>query len=139
MKFNISFREFCCLISSLFRLESEEESELLETINGDCSEAKIRVDANHLEMVNKNIFTYPRHYKADQKFRKGVGDYISRRFGSLGLITGFQQFSPSQFHNLVINLADGEGLNPPLLLPWVYLTFINYHYLKHILQQQRKG
>ena len=48
-------------------------------------------------MLSRNT-RIPRSYAADDEFRKGAGDFISKQFGLLGLLTGFQMFKPTQFH-----------------------------------------
>lgn len=83
------------------RDEFEIEAQFHSTANHLCFGGQIKVNQSHLEHINRNIFTYPRHYKGDPRYRKAIGDFISKQFGSIGLITGFQQFTPTQFLNLV--------------------------------------
>ena len=49
----------------------------------------------------ENVFTLPRHSERNSSLADSVGQYIMRKFGSLGLLTGTQVFQPSQFHTTV--------------------------------------
>ena len=49
----------------------------------------------------ENVFTLPRHSERNSSLADSVGQYIMRKFGTLGLLTGTQVFHPSQFHSMV--------------------------------------
>ena len=57
--------------------------------------------SDRLRVMLHNVFTVPRSHAASDAFRKGAGDYISKKFGLLGLLTGLQMFKPTQFHRKV--------------------------------------
>jgi hypothetical protein len=59
------------------------------------------VSKERLLLMLNNVFTLPRNFRHSDHFRTMVGNYISNRFGSLGLITGLQSFTPTQFHDMV--------------------------------------
>ena len=52
----------------------------------------------------ENVFTLPRHSERNSSLADSVGQYIMRKFGSLGLLTGTQVFHPSQFHSTVCKI-----------------------------------
>ena len=62
---------------------------------------KLMVDQTRLFTTLKSVFTVPRSYLKEPKYRHAVGDYIGRKFGGMGLITVFQSFQPTQFHEMV--------------------------------------
>ncbi len=49
----------------------------------------------------RTVFAVPRNHGASEVHRHGVGDFVSRKLGELGLVVGMQQFAPSQFHETV--------------------------------------
>ena len=53
----------------------------------------------------ENVFTLPRHSERNSSLADSVGQYIMRKFGSLGLLTGTQVFHPTQFHTMVSTLV----------------------------------
>ena len=54
-----------------------------------------------MERMLESVFTLPRHSQRNSSLADSVGQYIMRKFGSLGLLTGTQVFRPSQFHQMV--------------------------------------
>ena len=62
---------------------------------------KLMVDKTRLFTTLKSVFTVPRSYVQEPQYRHAVGDYIGRKFGTSGLITIFQSFQPTQFHEIV--------------------------------------
>ena len=47
-----------------------------------------------------NVFTVPRNYRS-ASLRDATSDYITQKFGNLGLLVGLQYFYPSRFYNQV--------------------------------------
>ena len=83
-------------------------------------EDPLNANLKHLQFMLSKVFTFPRNHryntvhltlmhptvsrfdKATQsKLKEDIGSYIWRKLGSLGLLTGAQQFSPTQFLYLV--------------------------------------
>jgi len=58
------------------------------------------VNKDHLKLMLENAFTIPRNAQKNSTMKDSVGEYIMRKFGTLGLLTGTQVFTPSQLHNL---------------------------------------
>jgi len=58
----------------------------------------------HLEFLLTKVFTFPRNHRFDQgsksSLKEHIGNYIWRKFGTLGFLTGAQSFRPGQFHNM---------------------------------------
>ena len=61
----------------------------------------LQPDRTRLLTSLNNVFTVPRSFMREDKFRAGAGDYISSKFGMMGLLTGMQMFSPPTFHEMV--------------------------------------
>ena len=55
----------------------------------------------HLTLMLENAFTLPRHSQRNATLADSIGQYIMRKFGRIGLLTGTQVFFPSQFHSMV--------------------------------------
>jgi len=51
-----------------------------------------------LKLMLENAFTLPRHSDRNSSLADSIGQYIMRKFGRLGLLTGTQPFYPTQFH-----------------------------------------
>ena len=49
----------------------------------------------------ENVFTLPRHSQRNSSLADSIGQYIMRKFGRLGLLTGTQVFHISQFQDMV--------------------------------------
>jgi len=58
------------------------------------------VDKDHLAVMLENTFTLPRHSERNSTLTDSIGQYIVRKFGRLGLLTGTQIFFPSQFRQM---------------------------------------
>jgi len=56
------------------------------------------VDKEHMKLMLENAFTLPRHSDRNASLADSIGQYIMRKFGRLGLLTGTQPFYPTQFH-----------------------------------------
>ena len=59
----------------------------------------------------ESVFTLPRHSERNSTLTDSIGQYIMRKFGRLGLLTGTQVFHPSQFHDMVRNKENEINLN----------------------------
>ena len=59
------------------------------------------VDKSHLELLLMNVLTLPRHSGRNSSLVDSVGQYIMRKFGRMGLLTGTQVFVPSKFRDQV--------------------------------------
>ena len=59
------------------------------------------VDKSHLELLLMNVLTLPRHSGRNHSLVDSVGQYIMRKFGTMGLLTGTQVFVPSKFRDQV--------------------------------------
>ncbi len=59
------------------------------------------VDEQRLQARLRHVFTVPRHFRSSEVYRNGVGDFISRKMGQMGLVVGLQQFAPPQLHGQV--------------------------------------
>ncbi|XP_023335294.1 uncharacterized protein LOC111706611 [Eurytemora carolleeae] len=57
------------------------------------------VDQNNLKFMLNNVFTLPRNEETNSTLKDSIGQYILRKLGNLGLLSGTQVFTPSQFHN----------------------------------------
>ena len=55
----------------------------------------------HMQRMLESVFTLPRHSQRNSSLADSVGQYIMRKFGTLGLLTGTRVFKPSQFHDMV--------------------------------------
>jgi len=71
------------------------------------------VDKEHLTLMLENAFTLPRHSQRNATLADSIGQYIMRKFGRIGLLTGTQVFFPSQFHSMFWEDGEdiGEGSN----------------------------
>jgi hypothetical protein len=49
----------------------------------------------------ENALTLPRHSQRNATLADSIGQYIMRKFGKIGLLTGTQVFHPTQFHSMV--------------------------------------
>lgn len=58
-------------------------------------------DRGRLMTSLTHVFSVPRSFMREEVYRASAGDYISSKFGMLGLLTGMQMFAPSQFHEMV--------------------------------------
>ena len=58
----------------------------------------------HMQRMLESVFTLPRHSQRNSSLADSAGQYIMRKFGTLGLLTGTQVFKPSQFHDMVRDL-----------------------------------
>jgi len=58
------------------------------------------VDKDHLILMLENAFTLPRHSERNASLSDSIGQYIMRKFGKIGLLTGTQVFHPTQFHSM---------------------------------------
>lgn len=67
------------------------------------------VDKEHLKLMLENAFTLPRHSDRNASLADSIGQYIMRKFGRLGLLTGTQPFYPTQFHRFFWD--DGAEIN----------------------------
>ena len=65
----------------------------------------------------ENVFTLPRHSGRNASLAESIGQYIMRKFGTIGLLTGTQVFQPSQFHDMVSCLLND-------LKSWIYVVFV---------------
>ena len=66
----------------------------------------------------ENVFTLPRHSGRNASLAESIGQYIMRKFGTIGLLTGTQVFQPSQFHDMVsCLLIDVKS--------WIYVVFVS--------------
>ena len=80
----------------MFRLEAEMKIQP-RNISRDPS----LVDTDHIKMLLETAMTLPRHDERNTSIYDSVGQYIMRKFGKLGLLTGTQVFRPSQFREKV--------------------------------------
>ena len=55
----------------------------------------------HMSTMLENVFTLPRHSQRNSSLADSIGQYIMRKFGRLGLLTGTQVFHISQFQDMV--------------------------------------
>eukprot|EP00090_Calanus_glacialis_P006978 TRINITY_DN15459_c1_g1_i4.p1 TRINITY_DN15459_c1_g1~~TRINITY_DN15459_c1_g1_i4.p1 ORF type:complete len:598 (-),score=166.59 TRINITY_DN15459_c1_g1_i4:74-1867(-) len=58
------------------------------------------VDKEHLTLMLENALTLPRHSQRNATLADSIGQYIMRKFGKIGLLTGTQVFHPTQFHSM---------------------------------------
>ena len=65
--------------------------------------------------VLNNVFTVPRNYRS-VTLRDATSDYITQKFGTLGLLVGVQYFYPSRFYNQFIGF-DPTATHPLNTLP----------------------
>jgi len=67
----------------------------------------------HLQLMLENAFTLPRHSERNETLADSIGQYIMRKFGQMGLLTGTQPFFPTQFHKFFWeeNSKIAEGSN----------------------------
>merc|ERR1719350_512641 len=61
----------------------------------------------------ENALTLPRHSQRNATLADSIGQYIMRKFGKIGLLTGTQVFHPTQFHSMFWEEGEkiGEGSN----------------------------
>ena len=62
---------------------------------------------DHLKTLLENVFTLPRHSGRNSSLTDSIGQYIMRKFGRMGLLSGTQVFQPSQFYDMVMRLNTG--------------------------------
>ena len=62
---------------------------------------KIKLNREHLTLMLENALTLPRHSQRNSTLADSIGQYIMRKFGKIGLLTGTQVFFPTQFHSMV--------------------------------------
>merc|ERR1711892_1292411 len=67
------------------------------------------VDKEHLVLMLENAFTLPRHSQRNASLADSIGQYIMRKFGKIGLLTGTQVFHPTQFHSMF--WEEGEDIS----------------------------
>jgi len=67
------------------------------------------VDKEHLTLMLENALTLPRHSQRNSTLADSIGQYIMRKFGKIGLLTGTQVFFPTQFHSMFWD--DGEDIS----------------------------
>ena len=58
-----------------------------------------------LALMLEEGFSLPRHEGRNATLAERIGQYVMRRLGRLGLLTGTQVFRPSQFQSMVRNLS----------------------------------
>ena len=76
----------------------EEEVKTAEGENN--KEEFLTVNLDKMLTVLNNVFTVPRNYRS-ASLRDAASDYITQKFGNLGLLVGLQYFYPSRFYNQV--------------------------------------
>ena len=82
----------------LFINRHEEEVKTAEGENN--TEEFLTVNKDKMLTVLNNVFTVPRNYRS-ASLRDAASDYITQKFGNLGLLVGLQYFYPSRFYNQV--------------------------------------
>ena len=94
-----------CQYISLFRHEQEEKENAKsgKALNNDAKDEYLTVNAEKLLVMLNNVFTVPRNYRMSHAYRQGASDYISGKFGDLGLLLGLQSFLPTRFQHQVID------------------------------------
>ena len=97
-----------------FRHEMQEKSrqKSLENSNQDDF---LKVNMEKMLVMLNNVFTVSRNYRS-MDIRDATSEYISTKFGSLGLLTGIQYFYPSKFFYQFVGYND-KHRNPIETLP----------------------
>ena len=81
-----------------FIYRHEEE---VKTAKGENNQEEfLTVNLDKMLTVLNNVFTVPRNYRS-ASLRDAASDYITQKFGNLGLLVGLQYFYPSRFYNQV--------------------------------------
>ena len=69
------------------------------------------VSKPNLKLMLHNAMTLPRHSGRNRTLVDSVGQYIMRKMGTMGLLTGTQVFSPSQFREKVNSIKNETQLH----------------------------
>jgi len=91
----------------------EEEVKTAEGENN--TEEFLTVNKDKMLTVLNNVFTVPRNYRS-ASLRDAASDYITQKFGNLGLLVGLQYFYPSRFYNQFVGY-DWKSNSPLQTLP----------------------
>jgi len=75
----------------------------------------LKVNLPKMITVLNNVFTVPRNYRSSS-LRDAASDYITQKFGNLGLLVGIQYFYPSRFYNQFVGF-DYRSKSPISTLP----------------------
>ena len=70
--------------------------------NDENSDQYLTVNLRKMLVMLNNVFTLPRNYRGMDGLRGAASDYISQKFGNLGLLVGIQYFFPSRFYEQVL-------------------------------------
>lgn len=87
------------LLAPLYRYEKENQEKPERIVLGRRLDPHL-VDKEHLTLMLENAFTLPRHSERNSSLADSIGQYIMRKFGTIGLLTGTQVFFPTQFHSM---------------------------------------
>lgn len=106
------------ILAPLYKHEREGLGRPVQIILGRKKDPHL-VDKDSLARMLENVFTLPRHSERNASLADSVGQYIMRKFGSLGLLTGTQVFHPSQFHDTFWEKGEkiSEGSNIIAIYP----------------------
>ena len=75
-------------------MQEKSRQKSLENSDGDF----LKVNMEKMLVMLNNVFTVSRNYRS-MAIRDATSEYISAKFGNLGLLTGIQYFYPSRFFN----------------------------------------
>jgi len=68
-------------------------------------EKYLTVNLDKMITVLNNVFSVPRNYRS-ASLRDATSDYITQKFGNLGLLVGLQYFYPSRFYNQFVGFDE---------------------------------
>jgi len=84
--------------------------------DGENDEEFLTVNLHKMITVLNNVFTVPRNYRSSS-LRDAASDYITQKFGNLGLLVGLQYFYPSRFYNQFVGYDDNSKVPLETLPP----------------------
>jgi len=88
------------ILAPLYQHElSQQKQQKMKIVLGKIKDPHM-VDKDHMKEMLESVFTLPRHSERNSTLTDSIGQYIMRKFGRLGLLTGTQVFHPSQFHDM---------------------------------------